>query len=117
MTGGSIHRPFRGYQAPSGFDTEFEEEFDLSYSSSVGKHPTRLPRVDREEDGQRPANIHLHWRTQRAKMRPGVDTELLTINAAESLADEKNNTSITLYCEKNVLGVGATTPPNQVHWL
>jgi hypothetical protein len=57
------------------------------------------------------------WSSRYATLREGVDTELLVINAAESLTDEKNKTVVTMYCQNDVIGKTATAPSNQMHWL
>lgn len=107
----------QGYKLPIGYDAELGENFSLSYASPIGKKVDRMPQVNRKEDGRKPHNMHHHWRARRATLRPGVNTELLTINVAEGLIDEKKNTSITLYCDNNALGKETATPRSQMHWL
>lgn len=56
------------------------------------------------------------WHKKYVNFGEGVETELLVINAAESFADEKDKSVVTLYCQKNPLDRAAPAP-RQIHWL
>ncbi|KAJ3490413.1 hypothetical protein NLG97_g5786 [Lecanicillium saksenae] len=53
---------------------------------------------------------------QNALFPNGVETELLTINAAESFIAEGDKSVVTLYCKKDALDATPDSQ-NQIHWL
>lgn len=110
----SSRRVHRGWDEPVGYDHEHEEQTLLSYVCPMDKRtkaPTPAPykRVSRQDRVQ-------PWRQRLARVGHDIVSELLVIDAAESFADEKNETIVTLFCQKNMTA-RETTPPNQVHWL
>ncbi|KAK1990757.1 hypothetical protein LX36DRAFT_384513 [Colletotrichum falcatum] len=56
------------------------------------------------------------WYKKHASFGDGIDTELLVINAAESFADKKGVSVVTLFCQKDALGK-SNAAPHQMYWL
>ena len=98
-----------------GLDTE--KPYELSYSCPLRRKDPKAPNINLIGGLGRPGITAHPWFSQSATLHEGVDTELLVINAAESLTDEKNKTTITLYCQNDVLGKTATAPSSQMYWL
>lgn len=103
-----------GYMPPVSADTDDEEAplaetVTLKFDGKENGTTANLPQAG--SDG-----MHQAWYQSQASFGNGVDTELVVINAAESFTDERGNSSVTLYCQKDPLGQ-EKSPPSQMYWL
>lgn len=113
----SRRRRHNRYEPLTSADAEAGAETSLVYTVSIEPGEHGLSNKGNTSLGSESQS----WYRRRTSLEVGIDTELLVINAAESITVDRGESAVRLYCQENALdnsvSGAASVSPNQMRWL